>query len=140
MKLEHLIQAYNFNNIHAEVEKEIEDDVEKAVVLKFNENISASCLIDAEGIVVSINLFSNCVVTNNKTLINQLEHTVTTLNIIKKTIELLGNTSKEEANNILKELNMFKDTLKTKAVRFLNTIHKVNISNGILIYSMTISK
>lgn len=136
MNLEHLIQAYNFNRIPVKIEKEITDAKEKAGVLKFDEDINASYLLDDEGIVIAMNLFSNCVVANNKTMDNQLKHTTITLTIIQKTIELLGNTKQEEANNILKQLGMFSGKIKAKAVRFTNHVYKIDISNGLLLFSM----
>ncbi len=136
MKLEHLIQGYNFNRIPIMIEREINDAKERAGVLKFDEDINASYLLDDEGIVIAMNLFSNCVVEKNKTMDNQLKHTTKTLTIIQKTIEQLGNTKQEEANQILKQLGMFSGKLKTKAVRFTDHVYKIDIANGLLIFSM----
>lgn len=136
MNLKHLIQGYNFNKIPAKIDKEINQDGEKAGVIKYNENIHGSYLLDDEGIVVALNVFSNCVVVDNKTMDNQLKHTTKTLEIIQKTIELLGNTKQEEANNILKQLGMFSGKIKAKAVRFTNHIYKIDTANGLLMFSM----
>lgn len=136
MRLEHLIQGYKFNRIQVAITKEITDKKEKAGVLKFNEDINASYLSDEDGIVTAINLFSNCVVANNKTLNNQLTHTTKTLTIIQKTIELLGNTTQEEANEILKQLDLFSGIIKAKAVRFTNHVYKIDIANGLLVFSI----
>lgn len=136
MKIEHLIQAYNFNKIPAKIDKEINQDKERAGVIKYNEDINGSYLLDDEGIVVAINIFSNCVVENNKTMVNQLKHTTNTLTIIQKTIELLGNTKQEEANQILKQLGIFSGKIKRKAVRFTNYVYKIDVANGLLVFSM----
>lgn len=136
MKLEHLIQAYNFNKIPTKIDKEINQDKERAGVIKYNEDINGSYLLDDEGIVVAINIFNNCVVENNKTMVNQLKHTTNTLTIIQKTIELLGNTKQEEANQILKQLGIFSGKIKRKAVRFTNYVYKIDVANGLLVFSM----
>lgn len=136
IKLEHLIQGYNFNRIPAKIDKEINQDDERAGVIKYNDDTNGSYLLDDEGIVIAINIFSNCVVEKDKTMDHQLKHTTQTLLIIQKTMELLGNVKQEEANNIMKQLGMFSGTLKEKAVRFLNYIYKIDIANGLLMFSM----
>lgn len=136
MKPEHLIQGYNFNRIPAKIEKEITKEGEKAGVIKFSEDINASYLLDDEGIVVALNLFANCVVVNNKNINNQLKHTTQVLVIIQKTIELLGNTKREEANKIMKHLQMLSGNIKKKAVRFTNHIYKIDAVDGLLIFTM----
>ena len=138
MKLEHLIQGYNFNKIPAKINQEINKDNENAGVIKFNEDIYASYLLDEKGFVEAINLFSNCV-TARASKINidsQIEHTINTLTIIQKTIELLGNTKKEEVNSILNQLEFFSGQLKKKAVRFLDYIYKIEPMDGILMFSI----
>lgn len=136
IKLEHLIQGYNFNRIPAKIDKEINQDGESAGVIKYNDDTNGSYLLDNEGIVIAINIFSNCVVENNKTMEHQLKHTTQTLLIIQKTMELLGNIKQEEANKIMKQLGMFSGTLKEKAVKFLNYIYKIDTANGLLMFSM----
>ena len=136
IKLEHLIQGYNFNRIPAKIDKEINQDEESAGVIKYNDDTNGSYLLDDEGIVIAINIFSNCVVENNKTMEHQLKHTTQTLLIIQKTMELLGNIKQEEANKIMKQLGMFSGTLKEKAVKFLNYIYKIDTANGLLMFSM----
>ena len=136
IKLEHLIQGYNFNRIPAKIDKEINQDGESAGVIKYNDDTNGSYLLDDEGIVIAINIFSNCVVENNKTMEHQLKHTTQTLLIIQKTMELLGNIKQEEANKIMKQLGMFSGTLKEKAVKFLNYIYKIDTANGLLMFSM----
>ncbi len=138
MKLEHLIQGYNFNKIPAKINQEINKDNEKAGVIKFNEDIYASYLLDKKGFVEAINLFSNCVTARASKITsdNQIEHTINVLTIIQKTIELLGNTKKEEANSILNQLEIFNGQLKKKAVRFLDYIYKIESMDGILMFSI----
>ena len=136
IKLEHLIQGYNFNKIPAMIDKEIEEEGERAGVIKYNDDTNASYLLDNEGIIIAINMFSNCVVENDKTMEHQLEHTTQTLLIIQKTMELLGNIKQEEANKIMKQLGMFSGKIKEKAVKFLNYFYKIDTANGLLMFSM----
>ncbi len=136
MKLEHLMQAYSFNKINANIEKETNNQKEKAGVIKFDDDINASYLLDDEGIVVAINLFSNCIVMNNKTIDHQMKYTINTLTIIQKTIELIANTKQEEANNILKQLKLFSGKLETKAVRFIDYVFKIEIIEGLLMFTI----
>lgn len=136
MNLKHLIQGYNFNKIPAKIDKEINQEGERAGVIKYNENIHGSYLLDDEGIVVAINIFSNCVVEKDKTMDNQLKHTTQTLLIIQKTMELLGNIKQEEANNIMKQLGMFSGNIKEKAGRFLNYVYKIDVANGLLMFTI----
>ena len=91
MNLKHLIQGYSFNKIPAKIDQEINKAGERAGVIKYNEDTNGSYLIDDEGIVVAINIFSNCVVEKDKTMNHQLKHITQTLLIIQKTMELLGN-------------------------------------------------
>ena len=100
MNLKHLIQGYNFNKIPARIQEEINTPEEQAGVINYNENTNASYLLDEEGMIKTICLFSNCIATNCKSIKEQLEHVTQTLIIIQKTIEILGNTKKEEANSI----------------------------------------
>lgn len=136
IKLEHLIQGYNFNRIQAKVDKEFNDSNEKAVVINFSSDINGAFLLDKEDIVVAVNLYANGVVQDNKTLDNQIKHTTETLIIIQKTMELVGNIKQEEANNILKQLGLFKGKIKDKAVRFLNYVYRIDAANGLLHFSM----
>ena len=140
MKLEHLMQAYSFNKINANIEKETNNQKEKAGIIKFNDNVNASYLLDDEGIVVAMNLFSNCVVDNKKTIDNQIEHTINTLTIIQKTIELLANTKQEEANSILKQLGMFCGKIEAKAVIFTDYVFKIEAVGGLLMFTIIKNK
>lgn len=135
MKKEHLIQAYNFNRIPARIK---EKTGKEAGVIAFtkDENINASYLLDEEGVITALILFSNCITKGNKTLANQLKHTTNTLIIIQKSIELLGNTTQEEANKILKALGLFNKNIKKKAVRFINYIYSVDVMEEILKFSI----
>ena len=135
MKLEHLIQAYNFNSISSNIEKQIEDKKERAGVIKFNDNIHASYLLDDEDIVIALNIFCNCVVDKN-TIEMQLQNVIDIIKIIQKSIELLGNTTQEEANKILDSLYMFEQKLETKSARYINHIYKIEVVNGLLIFSI----
>ena len=139
MKLKHLIEGYNSNGIPAKLEKEIEDKKEKAGVIKFNNNINMSYLLDNEGLVIAINLFANCI-TKDKTINKQLEHTIEVLNIIQKTIEILANTKQEEANNILRKLGIFSREIETKSVRFIDHIYKIEIVNSLLLFSIILEE
>ncbi len=134
MKLEHLIQAYNFNKIPAKIEKEIDSPEEKAGVIKFNEDIYASYLLDEEEFVSSVNLFINAIKANNLDI--QLKHTTDVIIIIQKTIELITDVTQEEANNIMKSLGLFNGKLKEKAVRLIDYIYEIKPENGIIIFSM----
>lgn len=134
MKLEHLIQAYNFNKIPAKIEKEIDSPEEKAGVIKFTEDIYASYLLDEEEFVSSVNLFINAIKANNLDI--QLKHTTDVIIIIQKTIELITDVTQEEANNIMKSLGLFNGKLKEKAVRLIDYIYEIKPENGIIIFSM----
>lgn len=136
MKLEHLIQGYNFNRIAARIKEEISSEAGVITYLK-DENINASYLLDKDGFVEALVLFSNCVVGSNKTFVNQLKHTTDTLIIIQKSIELLGNTKQEEANKILSRLGLFNKRIKRKAVKFMNCVYEVDVIDGVLKFSIT---
>lgn len=136
MNLKHLMQAYNFNRIQAKIDKEINEQDERAGVIKFNKDINASYLLDKENTVIAMNIFINGVTTNGRTIDNQLNHITQALIVIQKTIELLGNTKKEEANSILNQLEMFSGQLKKKAVRFLDYIYKIESIDGMLMFSI----
>ena len=136
MKLEHLIQAYNYNRIPVKKSEEIIEYGEEAGTIKFNENINAAYLLDDEDIVIAISIFINCVVIKDKTINNMLTHTQQAINIIQKTIELLANTKQEEANSIIKQLGLFSGRIEKKAVKFINYIFKIDVADGILIFSI----
>ena len=135
MKLNHIIEAYRFNNIEVELyKKDIESSKvlnipEEAGVLKFNDDIYAAFILDDEKFICGINLFANAVV--NKDLNIQIKHTEKLLVIVQKTIELLCDTTQEEANNILDRLGILKGILKEKAVERMGCIYKIKADNGI---------
>lgn len=136
MKLEHLIQAYNFNKIPAKIKQKINQDEERAGVIQYSKDTYGSYLVDNDEIVIVLNLFINCIVANNKTMKNQISHTTETLIVIQKTIELLGNTKQSEANKILEQLGLFNGNIKAKAVRFNNYIYKIDVVGGLLLFSI----
>lgn len=137
MKLEHLIQAFNFNRIPAHIKEKIEEANEKSGVIEFNENIYASYLLDEEGFVIALNLFINGVVERNKTIANQMKHVTEALIIIQKSMELFGNINKEEANKILEKLGLFSNKIpKEKAIDFLDYIYKINSVDGLLNFTI----
>ena len=84
MKLEHLIQSYQFNRIPAKIKQTMKDKNEVAGVIEFNENIYASYLLDEEGFVIVLKLFINGIVDKNKKIANQIKHTTQSLIIIQK--------------------------------------------------------
>lgn len=136
MKLEHLIQSYNFNRIPAKIKEEIQEGKERAGIINFYDGITASYLLDDEDIVVTIKIFFNCI-TEEKTMSNQIEHTTKILNIIQKTIMLLDNVSQKETNMILKKLGLFNNTFKQgKRIRNLEHSYRVEIIGGLLCFSI----
>ena len=136
MNLKHLMQAYSFNNIVAKIEEEIVTSDERAGTIKFNEDINAAYLLGEDNNVIAMNIFANGITTNGRTIDDELRHATQTLIIIQKTIELLGNTKKEEANSILNQLEMFSGKIVTKAVRFLDYIYKIELIDGVLMFSI----
>lgn len=138
MKLEHLIQTYNFNRIPARIDKEINQDGEKAGVIKLFNGITASYLLDEEDIVIAIKLFINCLTEDKKTITNQIDHVVKIINVIQKTIELLGNIPQKEANLILEGLGMFNNSFKEgKRIRHIDHVYSVEVVNGLLCFTIT---
>ena len=81
-------------------------------------------------------LFCNPITTKEKTISNQLEHAVNVLKIVQKTIELMGNVKQSEANKILGQLGIFQGKIKTKAVRFLDHVYKVENVKGLLMFTI----
>lgn len=134
MKLEHLIQGYNFNRIPAKIKEKISK--ETGVISYMDENINASYLLNEEGFVTALILFSNCIVSSNKTISNQIKHSTDVLLIIQKSIELLSNTKKEEANKILTALGLFNKKIKRKAVGFRNYIYEIDIIDSVIKFSI----
>lgn len=114
MKLEHLIQAYNFNKIPANIKKEVEQDNERAGTIEFYNGIVASYLLDNEDIVVAMKLFMNCLTRDTSTLTGQLSHTIKVIQVMQQTIMLLGNIPQKECNMILDKLGLFDNTFQKR--------------------------
>ncbi len=114
MKLKHLIQAYNYNNIPAKIKEEIEQDSERAGTIEFYNGIVASYLLDNEDIIVAMKLFMNCLTRDTLTLTGQLSHTIKVLQVMQQTIMLLGNIPQKECNMILEKLGLFDNTFQKR--------------------------
>lgn len=137
MKIEHLIQAYNFNRIPAKIKEENEYENERAGVIVFNKGISASYLLDNEDIVIAMKLFINCLDKDNLTLTGQLSHTIRVLQIMQQTITQIGNISQKECNMILEKLGLFNNTFrKEKQIKHLQHAYKIEAVNGLLCLSI----
>ena len=122
MKLEHLIQAYNFNKIPAKIKEEEEVDKERAGTIEFYNGIVARYLLDNEDIIVAMKLFMNCLTRDTLTLTGQLSHTIKVLQVMQQAIMLLGNISQKECNMILEKLGLFDNTFqKRKANKIFRT-------------------
>ena len=134
MKLEHLIQAYKFNNIEAVVE-DMSDNEEKAGTIYFDKGIAAAYLLDDEDIVISLKMFFNCL--GGNTISEQLSHIIKILNVMQQTIILLPNLPQKECNMILEKLGLFDTTFKDgKQIRHLNHLYKLEIIDGLLCLSI----
>lgn len=134
MKLEHLIQAYKFNNIEAVVE-DMSDNKEKAGTINFDKGIAAAYLLDDEDIVISLKMFFNCL--NGKTMSEQLSHTTKVLKLMQQTIMLLSNVPQKECNMILEKLGLFDSTFKDgKQISHLDHTYKIEVIDGLLCLSI----
>lgn len=137
MKLEHLIQAYNFNKIPAKTKEEIEQDNERAGTIEFYNGIVASYLLDNENIVIAMKLFMNCLTRDTLTLTGQLNHTIKVLQVMQQTIMLLGNVPQIECNIILENLGLFDNTFsKGKQIKHLEHTYKIEVIDGLLCLSI----
>lgn len=137
MKLEHLIQAYNFNKIPAKIKEEIEQDNERAGTIEFYNGIVASYLLDNENIVIAMKLFMNCLTRDTLTLTGQLNHTIKVLQVMQQTIMLLGNVPQIECNIILENLGLFDNTFsKGKQIKHLEHTYKIEVIDGLLCLSI----
>ena len=133
MKLEHLIQAYNFNKIPAKLKEQIEQNNERAGTIEFYNGIVASYLLDDEDIVVAMKLFMNCLTRDMLTLTVQLSHTIKVLQVMQQTIILLGNIPQKECNMILEKLGLFDNTFsKGKQIKHLDHTYKIEVIDGLL--------
>lgn len=130
MKLEHLIEAYKYKEIKAEITKQ----EGKAGVIKFNEHIYATYYEDDE-IVKSIQVFANTIA--DKEINNQVEHTINLLKVLSNTIELLTNVSEEIRNMILDTLGLFNNTFKDgKQVKYNGYGYKIEIADGLILFTI----
>ena len=137
MKIDHLIQAYNFNRIPAKIKEENEYNNERAGVIVFVNGISASYLLDNEDIVIAMKLFMNCLDKDNLTLSGQLSHTIKVLQIMQQTIMQIGNIPQKECNMILEKLGLFDNTFSNgKQIKHLQHIFKIEVINGLLCLSV----
>lgn len=137
MKLEHLIQAYNFNKIPAKIKGQIEQDNEKAGTIEFYNGIVASYLLDDEDIVIAMKLFMNCLTRDTLTLPNQISHISKVLFVMQQTIMLLSNVSQKECNMILEKLGLFNNIFKEgKQIRHLDHAYKIEVVDGLLCLSI----
>ena len=137
MKLEHLIQSYNFNRIPAKIKEEIEEESQRAGVINFYDGITASYLLDDEDIVIAMKIFFNCITNNERTISNQIEHTNKVLNVMQKTIMSLDNVSQKETNMVLEKLGLFNNTLKQeKQIKHLEHSYRIEVIDGLLCFSI----
>lgn len=137
MKIEHLIQAYNFNKIPAKIKEQIEQNNERAGTIEFYNGIVASYLLDNEDIVVAMKLFMNCLTRDTLTLTGQLSHTIKVLQVMQQTIMLLGNIPQKECNIILEKLGLFDNTFsKGKQIKHLEHTYRIEVIDGLLCLSI----
>src|SRR5690554_929299 len=130
MKLEHLIEAYKYKEIKAEITKQ----EGKAGVIKFNEYIYATYYEDDE-IVKNIQVFANTI--TSKEINKQLEHTINLLKVLSNTIELLTNVNEEVRNMILDTLGLFNNTFKDgKQVKYNGYGYKIEIADGLILFTI----
>ncbi len=113
MRLKHLIQAYNFNRIPVTIKQEINQEKERAGVIRFNENINAAYLLDEEEFVIALNIFCNCI-TKELTIDSQISNALKVVEVLQKTIELISNIPIKEANMILEKLGLFDNTFQKR--------------------------
>ena len=133
MKLEHLIQGYNFNRIPAKINKEIS---EEAGVINFYDGITASYLLDDEEIVICLNVFINCLA-KEMMLDKQIQHTTKVINVLQQSIMLLTNITQEEANIILQKLGLFDGSFSEgKQIKLFDYAYKVKVVDGLLCFTI----
>ena len=133
MRIDHLIQAYNFNRIPSKIKEEVENENEHAGVINFYNGITGSYLLDDEEVVIAIKIFFNCLTIDEKNISNQLNHTIKILNVRQKTIMALDNVSQEECNMILDKLGLFDDTFKDgKQIKHLEHSYRLEVIDGLL--------
>lgn len=136
MKLEHLLQAYKFNNIEAVVE-DMSNNEEKAGTINFDKGIVAAYLLDDEEIIIAMKIFFNCLTTGELNISSQLSHTIKVLNIMQNTIMLLSNIPQKECNMILEKLGLFDNTFKEgKQIKHLDHTYRIEVVDGLLCLSI----
>lgn len=132
MKLEHLIQAYKFNNINVEL-KEMNINNEKAGTITFASGIAASYMLDNEETVIAMKMFFNCLARDSKKLDAQINHTIKIIEVMQKTIMLLANVPQKECNMILEKLGLFDNTFKIgKQIKHLEHAYRIEVIDGLL--------
>ena len=114
IKLEHLIQSYNFNKIPARIKEKINTLNERAGVIEFYNGIAASYLLGSNDTVISIKLYINCLTRKALNLSGQLSYITNALLVIQQTIMLLSNISQEECNILLTKLGLFNNTFQKR--------------------------
>ena len=114
IKLELLIQSYNFNKIPARIKEEINTLNERAGVIEFYNGIAASYLLGSNDTVISIKLYINCLTRKALNLSGQLSYITNALLVIQQTIMLLSNISQEECNILLTKLGLFNNTFQKR--------------------------
>lgn len=133
MKLEHLLQGYQFNRIQVDIKERTSDD---SGVLKFTDDIHAAYLLDSEEIVIDLELFINCIV-KEKTLDKELMHTSKVIEILQQSIKLLSNITREEANIILTKLGFFDGSfVNKKQIKLFDFEYSTEVIDGILHFSI----
>lgn len=136
MKLEHLLQAYKVNNIEAEL-KDMSIGKEKAGVINFAKGISASYLLDDEEIVIAMKIFINCFSRGITKADKYIAYILEAINVMQRTMILLGNITQHEANMILEKLGTFDNTFKEgKQIKHLSHIYKLEVIEGLLCLSI----
>lgn len=128
MKLEHLIQSYNFNKIPARIKEEKNTPNEIAGVIEFYNGIAASYLLGLNDTVISIKLYINCLTREALNLSWQLSHITNALLVIQQTIMLLSNISQKECNILLAKLGLFNNTFQKRKT---NKIFRSHIQDRI---------
>ena len=137
MKLEHLMQAYNFNEIPAKIKEEREENTERVGVIEYYNGITAAYMLDDKDTVVAMNMFFNCLTPEDRTISNQITHISKILNIMQQTVMLLANIPQKECNMILEKLGLFDNTFKEgKQIQHLEHEYKISIIDGILCLSI----
>lgn len=136
MKLEHLIQTYKVNNIDTQI-KDMSNEKERAGVINFTNEISASYLLDEEDIVIAIKIFSNCLMKEKINIDTQVNHVIKILNVMQQTIMSLANISQKECNMILDKLGMFNNTFQNKKqIEHIDHRYKIEVIDGVLCLSI----